>query len=83
MKIIDSRVIGVRSARLCLTLADGTVHVADIAGPVHGTVETAEDEIDVTTLGWPSPVTLTGRTRLLVDLSGFLVSRRVLFGVAP
>jgi hypothetical protein len=82
VKVIDSRVIGVRSARLCLTLDDGTSHVVDIEGPVTGTVHTVEDEVDVSTFSDPAAA-VAGRTRVLVDLSGFLTSRRVLFGVAP
>lgn len=77
MKLIDSRVISVRSARICLTLADGSSHVIDITNPVEGSVETVDDEIDVTTIEGPHKV-LPGLTNVLVDLRGPLTSRRVI-----
>lgn len=77
MKLIDSRVIGVRSARICLTLADGSSHVIDVTDPVEGTVETVDEQVDVTTLGDPRKV-LTGSTQVVIDLRGPLTSRRVI-----
>lgn len=71
MKIADSRVASVRTARLSLVLDDGMQHSFDLEGPIVGTVTIDEVEIDVSSFGQPGAST-PGRRTVTVDLLGTL-----------
>lgn len=78
MKLSRSRVTNARSARLSIVLDDGSKRVFEIDGPILGEVEVTEDEIGVTSFGFPGPVFLPGRKQVEVNLTGTLLpaSRR-------
>ena len=73
MKIIDSRVVSVRSARVELVLIDGTRHSFDLEQPVTGSVTLDEDEIDTSTFRTPGD-SMRGRRVVEIALTGTLAT---------